>query len=72
MIFKEEVLRFETLSTWLGERPLATCSFCARALYAGEGAWFCGGETACCDCFEIFARAQLAPFYTILGEEGYE
>lgn len=62
-------MRFPTLHQWLGEKPVSVCSFCARALFAGEEVWRCNGEIACNACFLPFADEQLAAFHSILGEE---
>ena len=62
-------MRFPTLTYRLGEKPMKHCSFCGRALFPGAEVWQCSGEIACCGCFEPFAKAELAPFHTVLGEE---
>ena len=49
--------------------PCARCSLCRRELLRGEEGWYLNGRSVCGDCFDVFARAELAPYEITFGME---
>ncbi len=45
------------------------CTLCGREIVRGEIYWYCNGSTVCGGCLGTFARAELAPFRQVRGEE---
>lgn len=65
-------MHIRSIAVVCGDKPCAVCSRCRGELFWGEEVWRLNGETVCSDCFADFARAELAPFCTILGQEDEE